>query len=935
MPEPHNGSNAYESLNDWLHPLVDSYAFWLSDEFDVVERRLRELPVPDSEEGREAVRVSRLGDTLGRLAAAVGRAVSARPAARDLEGEPDRDRLHRLWDASRPFAACLPSRSLRAFLSSGGAKRAEPRILADVLYVAWERGSLADVVGTGAVRALAEQVSEDALFDALEAAGVERIRTSIDVILALGGGTSLAWGELAKEAGMSKSAEGLGVLWEYSAPYRAKFSSFDWGMFARAASVASDGELLGRIWNEYCRVRSPLQSAAWMSFTRSAITLRRADIFVSVWAGARLSIESLNGEAWGWLASGARDLFDDADVLTDVWETWRDSRRPAVAATRAEFLRAAGQMRRRDLAEDMWSVFAAAAGEFEPQMWSMCTSVAAKVGSVPMFRGVWRRWQRLRGTVNEQTWGSFAKAAAALQQFELLPEMWRETGEIRSTLNPAKDHAFWGTFVHGATRLEDPVLLREVFRDICNVYDPIVFKNVGTLFRPILQAALTCSDRDLRTEILDTLRNRRIDELRCLDLLSDEAVAAEDERLGGAARCLVRGLIASFFFDPEDEFERRAHRIVDRVLALGEPAQRAIWPQLIGRGQEAFKVCIRARYADAFSETVGLETKPWRDFSDDERRRAAAAILDDSEAGVRARINRMIHLGYDELHPRAERVSDPEWEPFVEARIRNHIDYLNGVAAPEEDYFAGLEANLDEIGHALRGRDDWARMMMVLVSRSAEELAVELLPKIHTLTHDVHKVVCADASWLLAAAESDEAAERIVADLVGLLQLFEIACLRVGLARREVMGIAIAPSLVRILGKSFANVTSSHVDIPKRVRIEGWPGVRDEHVEPLLYTIRANVRSALRGVDEAKRYYACRVTEDERRVRIAVENTYDPDGSKSPFSTGIGMHSIRTRVVLLGGRDVTNGPTDEVRDGLPVWRLSFDLPAYDGEDEEA
>ena len=145
--------------------------------------------------------------------------------------------------------------------------------------------------------------------------------------------------------------------------------------------------------------------------------------------------------------------------------------------------------------------------------------------------------------------------------------------------------------------------------------------------------------------------------------------------------------------------------------------------------------------------------------------------------------------------------------------IQNHVDFLNNVGINDrDDFFTDLAARLDAIRPTLADREAWALLLMSLVATWAEKVAVELLPKIHTLTHDVHKSACQEAARLLAAAPSDAGAERLVEDVYGLLQLFEMASLRVGLARREAMPINISPVLTKVLGKAFSGIEAAEVE---------------------------------------------------------------------------------------------------------------------------
>ena len=165
---------------------------------------------------------------------------------------------------------------------------------------------------------------------------------------------------------------------------------------------------------------------------------------------------------------------------------------------------------------------------------------------------------------------------------------------------------------------------------------------------------------------------------------------------------------------------------------------------------------------------------------------------------------------------------------------------------------------------------------------------------------------------------------------------------------REQIPIDISKIIRQVLLSSEIEATKIDFKLPPRLFINGWQGVIEEQIDPLLREIMSNARNALIQLPENQQRFIVNARIVGEFVEFEFMNTFNKkmineaaflvdeskEGGKrlgivNPHIKNVGMSSmaIRIKEKLNGSIYEEEFPEIRLDDNPPVWCLRFALPA--------
>jgi|GEM_PF-3376954 len=916
-------------VTSWLNRNLPLYESWAEQDFENVIARISSLPIPDTAEKYEQLASTRFGETIKRLTYEIGVSPFTDGEVNVLRAEVSAKRLMKLWAGCERLAKSLKANVYAGFMLAALRNQVPARFLVEVACSAKANGfneSSFYWAGHMSQRLLQRLTSEalgaihnpnlDHLTKTLEAAGAVGIKFQK--------GNWAAFAAAAKDA---RNVSALEFIWSASTSLRESFDSREWGLFASAAGNLGCGKLLGEIWEVWKSSGRSLNAEAFLAFARSTLRTNRADLLAEVWRASDQVRQDFQASGWGLFAKCAGET-EDGDLFEEVWRSSKVFRNEFNQATWGSFANGAGRVRRPDLLRETWHEAEIVRHTFDGNVISSFANAAGRVADGDFLRDVWQSSSAVRPQFTNSIWSSFVHAAEMARLTDLFEEVWTSCKSASCTF----DHAEWGNFIHAAHSLSAWSVLLEIFRTVKEIFEPTRYTGYGTLYRPLLAAATACPNAEAREEMFLVLRLQGATIEGCLQVMHEftpQPLAEKGLRFEGAGRTLMRYLNYSFYFKPENEFIADVGRVIDGILSLPDERQVFAWVHMLGRGQESHRMLLRARYANALLKVAGIGSTPWQHMSDSEKDGILSDLRDQTDEGLVGRIKSFI-LGLDPegLALPDSPKEDATYQKIVAHIVANNEGYFEG-GADEENFFEGVWRNLTEGRAEDFTKDTWLRLMRTLIARLAASAAERMRVELYEAAHDLVKAAGQEACYVLNQPDLvPTAIESVGYGVVDTIQCFELMVIGMGQRLREKIAVNIRPVLRMFLEKGFQDKDYALVEIPPEVRVSAWHGAKKDLVMRIFGALRANVDRAFQMLPPERLVYYCRVTMVDGWWRFVIENSFNPTQQNDPFSSGIGLKSVRRRIRLLGGRELPP-PFTSSNTSLdpPMWRVNFELLA--------
>ncbi len=951
----------YDALNAWLFPRLGTYDQWSEGDFNNVIDRLLRLPKPTTPDEVATLVRSSLCISIGNLANRIRRGAGLR--AGDVpETLGSAQRVVLLSRASIAVQLGFNARTWGALLGAATQTGAPADVLLD-LTCAIPESVLAESPELLVYRVQASSAGPDGLSAPEMAAILAAARIDAD-----------GWGRLGHRA-FDAGPQAFETLWRAVSPRSGDFSLASWASFAASAGRLGRGELLTEMWRLLERrmsapERLQLDEATAVAFVRGCLALQLGKVAREVWSASVSSGVAHVSDCWSHAAQAAAAA-DDAELLRNVWSYLRGLTTPLDASALGFLADAAGRLRQHEALRGGWDRAAGRAAELSARSWgaflqaaivvhdrklleeiwnaaessattldaptlSSFAHAAGELGDGAIFDRVWRRSRHLCKHFDPHCWSSFFEAAGAIGSAGAAWELWALSLPARKTFQ----HTTWGALINAVGLVDDAVLLRDVFRALVGGFiDPLVHKHWGTLYRPLVRVAKACADGEVQREILETIRSQRVDLPRCMAVLRVVPPQPFDSLSGifeGACLALSRYLVNSRHLKSAEEFDCDLRQIVHAILSLPPRQQAAVWPRLLGRGQEAHAAAVRAAFVENFAAVVGIGGRPWLYLNGGDRRAVIATLRDDGPNGLIQRITRFIDsMMASEAMPVRGTSPPGAAVGLVEYLVQNHLDYLNGIIDSEKatNHFPRVEEELACVMREDPTAEVWCQVLRAVMDRFAAVARQRLRVPLYEITHDIQKVACGE--FILQAVRDEGTSTEIVGQLAGsvvdVLQCLDLAVLRVGAAPQDQAALNIGSTLRQQLSDPRLQLARHDVAIPSSVRMLAWFGARNAELVPLCSSIRINAATALAALDVSTRMYQCLVEVTTDIIRVTVSNSFDPTAAGRLWSNHVGRPSIQRRALLLNGRATFS---EDLAGPTPVFRVTVELKAAPPELEE-
>lgn len=566
------------------------------------------------------------------------------------------------------------------------------------------------------------------------------------------------------------------------------------------------------------------------------------------------------------------------------------------AKTLKAFAREAQRCRSARVAEGIWEVSGPFRDEFDEFTWGHLLGAAVLTSSAHASDMV-RELQQSR-EIGTNIAASLAHDAGEAGNVEFLARVWEA---VKGKFEQFR-HEHWGSFLAGATRARSRALVDHVLRAFWAQHDPTVFVHVGSLDMPLILAA-GCASDEVRRETLLRLEGAWPDLALYESVLSRSTPAALNGPGGpfeGACRCLARCVIHASYRTPSD-FKETCGRVLDVVAELPPERRRAVWPRMLGRGQEAHAAALRLRHIEELEDVVSLPLRPWSEYSEEQRNQFSTMLQAKGGEGLLARICDLLQSDLEErLPPVHSEAGDRRFDRLAELMAQNHLDYLSGrpPALHRSTFFDAIDAELVSLGVDAWSAADGLAAMAAVARGHRARVQEHLFEPLEQPTHDILKEVIKERRR--AAARRPDLAEQIAASVADLLQCFLFDLSRAGRPAQPPEFVNVGPDIRNMLGGHRESIREG---LPKQIWLRCWAGARQTCLIPLLRTIRSNAETALRTLGDATdgHYDVTVSTAQEGYVRLEVSNAYALDAADDPDSTGLGLGNIRRRTAHLRG----------------------------------
>jgi hypothetical protein len=873
-------NNPYADCNSWLFHYLQGRSTWTDKDFANVIEHLKALPFPNTKVNNENLLRSRLGETLPNLVRTLGTQASGIEIPR-AEAE---QRLTTLWNACRPFVASFEIRGYMAFLRVAIERDAAPDLIKEILNA--QIHGIDSTVGyleallvskAQALIAKRDTANLEALFDRTEAIEIHF--------------QTFNWGVLAKAAGKLQDGDILEVIWRRSGASHATFEQIAWIEFSNAAGLVHQGDTLGKAWDEWIVLGDSSNWAVWSSFANATARKGGAVLLEKIWSASEPYRHEFEAPVWGSLAKAAGSV-DSEELLWGIWTTCQEL----------------GV----ELNSNALGSFASAAGE---------------LAQGTLLEAIWKKLQQSGTALEAKGWGTLAKATQGAKRSDLLRDIFNSWSPQPDSLIQA-EHAIWGSFLGAAFGLRDEELGLHMFRRLSAVADPVRLRNWGTLTAPLLTYAAQLKSREAAAEITETLAGFRLDTAHCFNILATSEPSQDysgigDKRFEGAARCLMKWLVNSYFYCSVDEFERRLSSLVDSILALKQNQKRA-WHALICRGQEAYAACLRTIYFSQYNQYFShIKDITDQEFVDEIRRGLILKLLGEFRRDV---INQM-------ATPQGTLSMAPETSAsgltaVIDLLVSNQENRLRGRNAGDKvTFFEQVMESLEAGGIAAFTRNDWLNFFRILLQTMAKRMWDVLIENSRGRLHDLHnEFEYRFLPTLAGEALIDKERDRLVQ--TARVLLMDYGRLLGGYRFGELKPINIIPAVwPRLLGGR-TNHPKTINEVPRPTfTIAAWDGARDDLLMPLLKELRFNAEKNLSNLNEDEQLYRVSLREGEGREAaygiLTVSNAYRTEG-QTAGGTGLGIGLIQRLADALGGFALHSESRGD--NGLMMWTWHIYLP---------
>lgn len=882
-----HSTNPYDKYNYILFKSLLHYDSWRDTDFGNAITTIEALPKPHTTHHIESLKASRLGETLSNFVRKIERTPVAPQALDSFRSNMNvkAERIERLWAACRPIAACFDLRGYVALIRVAIKEKAFPSNIESMFRVA-----------------RANQVTlSPGYFEGLLAIGVreaikERDLKQLELAFARAEACDLQfqtfnWGAFAKEACEVEDEYVFEVIWSKSGPSQFAFNVQTWVTFADAAGQVERADLIEQILESWLIHGDLSEGAVWGAFANAVARVHNEDLFVKIWKLAEPFKQTFTSITWGAMAKAAGRI-GRGDLLETIWESLLSSELPLSSSTLGPFSKASGDTKQGELLERIWET-------------------------------------RLKSDIELDGfgWGSFAHGAGHTNRPDLLKAIFNSWVPKPNTLLEG-EHKTWSTCLANAFHLGDEQLFIEMFRRLAQMVDPVRLRNWGTVSDLLWKLAPRLVDREIAAEVTETLSGLRMNTSHCFNILATceptKEINQENKPFEGACRCLMRWLVNSYFFCPQEEFRARLSYLVDSLLGLQVNRERA-WLEFLCRSQETYFGCLKSIYYRSYNAHTSFVEK----LSDDE-------LLDEIRVGrITKSIIEFEREGLSKISIPATHQNIPPDAPV--SRLMPFLEYLwsnqrmlfvEKKLGDKETYFAEGARLLAQAEIETLSKEDWVIFLNILLTTMSQRIWEMLISRTPDNIHNLKNSFYWTFQMPLVRGEvrEDERqefaryAKQFLANLGNIIGKYSFG---------ETKPISIA-SLVkaRLLAGSCATAVDSDITTP--FRIAAWDGARNDILFPLLKELRFNADKALMALPEEQRLYRVSLKNGEEEDSgfgiLTVSNAYG-DVKQDDISTGLGRAIVQKLAASLGGGAES---IKEEHNGVRMFTWKVYLPRWTG-----
>lgn len=876
--------NLYRQCNYLLFPLIERYESWSDDDFNNVISKIGSLPKPNGSQSLINLQASRLGETLPNLLRKIER-------TEGVGGDPSpevRTRIERLWTICQPLAVCFEVRGYIAFINAAIRKRVSPSLLESILATAKTNGV---------------NISPE-YFERLLAIGV-------------------------KQAIKKRNLTHLKLTFEQADAVGFHFNTFNWGAFAKDSAEAEDEKIFELIWEKSGPSQFAFTAPAWVSFSSAAGQVEREDIIEQVWDAWLIHGDSTDANVWRSFANAASKVHSEA-LLEKIWEAFQGGGPKASANVWGALAKAAGRTGRGDLLQQFWINITEGGIPLDSAILGSFSYAAAQIGDGNLVEKLWEAYLKSDVTLGDQSWGAFAMGAAYSGRADLLRTIFNKWEPKPNTLMEG-EHGTWGSFLGMAFHLRDELLLIEMFRRLTPRVDPIRLRHWGTISTLLWKITPQLSNKEIASEITETLAGLRLDVDSCFNTLeANEPVksyrAGGDKPFEGAARCLMRWLINSYFICDNKEFYVRLSRLIDGFLSLSRNQEQA-WLAFLGRSQETYFGCLRLLYTNCYKEHFSFI----EELSDEQ-------LLEEIKSGrIVEKLKNFEKEVLDQI--RLPQVSSQLASELKASRMKPLLDFIwsnqrefliSKRLGDKESFFSGIMQIIERANIETLSKEDWADFLPHLLSTMSGNIWNMLRNLAQDSIHDmknwfylrIQTPLCEGNLTQVEEYSLVRYARLFIGNLNKILNVY-----RFGPSKP----ISIA-SLVKafLLGHLDNVLLKADADVTTPLYIVGWDGARGDILEPMLREIRFSAETALRSLPEQERVYQVSLKEgkDEESdyALLIVSNTYRLVDRRD-IATGYGKKIVQRLADMLGGGAES---FEGEHDGRMTYTWKIYLPLWKG-----
>lgn len=789
-----------------------------------------------------------------------------------------------IWRLSSPFTAILEDRTLVSFAESAA------------------RGGERAVLAEAAERLLSRNVDEAVLASLMTSAGhssnavlVDRIWSRCEALKSLLDSTVQRAATAIRYTGAVKTFE---RLWKWIELRQPSLDGAAIGALALCCvALKQPAGYLARVWQ-----LRPSDGSDLGAMAKAAMETDSPELLELVWQAAKDEIAHVPlpsdprqanraSITWCSLALAAAHL-ERQDLLTQIWQAME--KRGGIRSNEfGSFAAAAANAHNFELLRDVIRTALSVADSHDSQTWAALADACGDVGDAELLRCVWEAMPN-RERLTKEAWGVLANAAGNVQDSVLLAEMFEAWPASRVAFT-GTGHATWASFLSSTLRIRDGELFVSFLQTFERQFDPAKYPTRGTL-QGMLWAATSLLPPIHAQITFETLIGLRIDVNRMLGILRDEGSGPHFE---GAARCLVKWIVNSFFHQTVDEYRANLRRLVTGILALADPSE--AWIAIFCRGKEAFVGGLQHRQLEPLQSLFQeISTVPDDDLPQ--------ALMENE---IPARIAAFLESGVDTLPgawiPTAESAA---WklEPLIGAYSANLVEYIAAGRdrylldsdTRREAYFAAVRDHIQSAGMETFSADDWVDALHWTITTTAAAVwPVMDHARWQTAAHQLKRRL-AQQMEAFRGAETPEAKAAVATGIKTTVTSAWMSLNTRDSGRPLPLSIAFLLR-TRLTGGRYM-LPTTEVDIPETLKIAAWEGARNAVVEPLLFEIRNNAERALNVLPREKQLLKVSVAlgtgEDSGHAVLTVTNALGarPD---DPYSTRRGTAIIKRLATML------------------------------------